>query len=156
MSNRRRRKEQREQEEALRGEPTWQPIEKMSVIASMIDRKVIDLEDLYDNLDRAKEKPHVLDDATVNRTIELHEKVRDDAGLFDEQLARWRREGLTEGQSREVERLAGQMVRYRELCEKILTLAKELKKGTIDSILSMSDADLAMAVLTGKIKMPGR
>jgi alkylated DNA nucleotide flippase Atl1 len=124
------------------------------MIASMIDGKVKDLEELYGNLGRAREMPHLLDDATVDRAIKLHETVREDGRIFEEQLARWRKEDLTEGQRLEIERLAGQMVKYNEMCEKILALAKELKKGTIDSIFSMSDAELAIAVLTGKIKMP--
>ena len=46
------------------------------------------------------------------------------------------------------------MVKYRKMCEEIIAVSEEIKKGTINRILEMSDEELAIAVLTGKLKMP--
>lgn len=146
MSDKKRRDDQR-------GEPQWHPITMLEMIAMVVDKQVESLEEGYDNLNEARDKPHVLNDAIVDRAIELHTKVLDDAWVFEEQLARWKGEELTEVQKKEIGRFTEQMVKYRELCEKALALAQELKKGTIDSILRMSDEEVAMAVMMGKLML---
>lgn len=136
------------------GEPQWHPITMMPTIAMAVDNQVESLEEGYDNLNEARDKPHVLNDAIVDRAIKIHTEILDDAWVFEEQLARWENEALTEVQRKEIGRLTDQMVKYRELCEKVLVLAQELKKGTIDSILRMSDEEVAMAVMMGKLTLP--
>ena len=70
-----------------------------------------------------------------------------DLWLFDEQLSRWRSEQLTGAQRQEVERLVGQMKRLREVDNQVLALAKELSQGTIEKVMSKSDAELGMEYL---------
>lgn len=134
--------------------PNWQPISMIPMIASIIDGEVENFEDLYKNLCEARKKPHVMDDITVDRAINNHKKYLEEAWVYDEQITRWRKENLTEEQRREIERLAGQMTKYRKMCEDIIAVSEEIKKGTINRILEMSEEELAMAVLTGKLKMP--
>jgi len=56
-------------------------------------------------------------------------------------------------QRQEVERLGGQLARLRETVASILSLAEELKRGTIESVLAKSDIELALEVLSGKRKL---
>ena len=74
--------------------------------------------------------------------------------LRDEQLARWKKGQLDSNQRQEVEKLTKQAEELRKVCQQILSLATELKKGTINRILEKSDIELAMDVLTGKLKLP--
>jgi hypothetical protein len=46
------------------------------------------------------------------------------------------------------------MVKYRKMCEDIIAVSEEIKKGTINRILEMSDEEVAIAVMTGKLKRP--
>jgi hypothetical protein len=134
--------------------PNWQPISMMSMIASIIDGEVENFEDLYKNLCEARKKPHVMDDMIIDRAINNHRKYLKEAWVYDEQIARWKKEKLTEEQYREIERLTGQMVKYRKMCEDIIAVSEEIKKGTINRILEMSDEEVAIAVMTGKLKRP--
>ncbi|RJR12605.1 hypothetical protein C4588_01895 [Candidatus Parcubacteria bacterium] len=134
--------------------PNWQPVSMIPMIASIIDGEVENLEDLYKNLCEARKKPHVMDDITVDRAIGNHKRYLEEAWVYDEQITRWKKENLTGEQRREIERLAGQMVKYRKMCEEIIAVSEEIKKGTINRILEMSEEELAMAVLSGKLKMP--
>jgi len=134
--------------------PNWQPLSMITTIASIIDGEVENFEDLYKNLCEARKKPHVLDDMTVDRAINNHRKYLDDAWVYDEQIVRWKKDKLTEEQYREIQRLTGQMVKYRKMCEDIIAVSEEVKKGSINRILEMSDEEVAIAVLTGKLKMP--
>lgn len=144
-------KSKRQQKE----KPNWQPLSMLPTITSIIDGEVENFEELYGNLCQAKEQPYVLDNMTLDRAIENHRMCLEEAWVYDEQLVRWKKEELTDEQNREIERLTEKMKKYRKLCEQIIALSEEIKKGSIDSILDMDDMELAMAVLSGKLKMPG-
>jgi len=76
----------------------------------------------------------------------------DDLWVFDEQLARWSKTGVTPRQRAEVDRLILQQRRMREVVEDILSLAEELKGTTIEAVLAKSDFDLGLeAVFGGRI-----
>ncbi|MEQ8190254.1 MAG: hypothetical protein ABRQ39_19965 [Candidatus Eremiobacterota bacterium] len=126
----------------------------LPTIASIIDGEVENFEDLYKNLGEARKKPHVMDDMLMDQAINNHRKYLEGAWVYDEQIARWKKEKLTKEQSQEIERLTGQMIKYRKMCEEIIAVSEEIKKGTINRILEMSDEEVAIAVMMGKLKMP--
>ncbi len=127
--------------------PQWQPIEALAMIAAHIDGMLQADREQYETLLEAKPKPHVLDDYTVNRVIAAFTTQRNDFGFFDEQLQRWAALPLSGQQRREVERLVEQMRLLRENNEKVLTLARELSKGTIDKVMAKSDVELGLEML---------
>src|SRR5437763_9954255 len=127
--------------------PHWQPIEALAMVATHIDGMLQADREQYETLLEAKPKPHVLDDYTVNRVIAAFTTQRNDFGLFDEQLRRWQAGPLTDDQRREVERLVEQMRLLKENNEQVLTLARELSKGTIDKVMAKSDVELGLEML---------
>ncbi|MHC9542797.1 MAG: hypothetical protein AB9903_25070 [Vulcanimicrobiota bacterium] len=133
-----------------RGEPRWNPITRLDEIALAVDSQIDALFDMYENLYESRDTPYMLDDALIDRAIELYTEVLDDAWVFEEQLERWSREKLTKAQRSEVERLTEQMMIYRKVCHEALKLAEELKKGTIDRILRINDDGTAMLVVMKK------
>lgn len=72
--------------------PHWQPITALPLIASLIDGELADGQEHHATLLSVRDRPHVLDDATIERSITLHTGQRDFLGVFVEQLARWRHE----------------------------------------------------------------
>jgi hypothetical protein len=54
-----------------------------------------------------RDRPYVLDDATVERSIQLHAEQQDFLGVFAEPLTRWRNEHPSDAQRRELDRLEG-------------------------------------------------
>ena len=118
------------------------------MVAAHIDGMLQADREQYETLLEAKPKPHVLDDYTVNRVIAAFTTQRNDFRLFDEQLQRWAALPLSDQQRREVERLVEQMRLLRENNEQVLTLARELSKGTIDKVMAKSDAELGLEMLT--------
>jgi len=129
--------------------PQWQPIGKLSLIASMIEGMLASAKEQYGTLQKAKKKPHVLDDYTVERVREVFTTHKHDLWLYDEQLTRWNRGTLTPVQRREVERLVGQMKQLHETITTILALAEELGKGTIEKVLTKSNIELGLEYLLG-------
>ena len=127
--------------------PHWQPLTALPLIASLIDGGLADGQEHYATLLSVRDRPHVLDDATVERSIKLHTEQRDFLGVFAEQLERWRHEQPTDAQRRELDRLEGQLERLRAVLEDILQLAEELKQGTIERVLAKSDLELGIEAL---------
>jgi len=123
------------------------------MIATAIDEMLGFAEEQYGNLKQVRERSHVLDDYTVGRVIEVFTEQSNDLWLYEEQLTRWKKDEMTTTQQHEVERLGGQLTRLRKKITVILSLAEELKSGTIESVLAKSDIELALEVLLCKRKL---
>ena len=134
--------------------PNWQPISALPMIAFMIDGMLRDTQEQYKTLLEARNKPHVLDDGTVDRVHSVFTTQLEYVALYDEQLSRWKSGRLNSNQRQEVERLTRQLEQLQKVCQQILSLAAELKEGTIDRIMEKSDFQLGLEILTGKIKPP--
>lgn len=129
--------------------PQWQPLSLLPVVAMMIDEVVQNSEDQHEAFSEARDKPHVLDDATVSRATRLYKAQLEDLRLYEEQLKRWQMQPLTGDQRREVDRLLGQLPRIKQLSEAILEMLDEIKEGTIDKILAKSDLEVGLEFLLG-------
>jgi len=128
-------------------QPQWRPISFLSTLAQHIDGMLQADVEQYETLLLAKGKPHVLDDFTVNRVKHVFTTQRNDFPLFEEQLSRWQAEPLTDEQSREVACLLEQMKRMRENNARVLELADELAKGTIEKVMAKSDGQVGQEFL---------
>ena len=128
--------------------PDWQPISRLPLIDAMLQ----DAEEHYQTLLQASPKPHVLDDYIVGRLFEVFGNQKDVLWLFEEQLARWKMDKLSVGQRHEVNRLTEQVGRCRTVIESILSLAEQLKQGTIEKVLAKSDLELGLEYLLSKGK----
>ena len=127
--------------------PHWQPLTALPLIASLIDGELADGQEHHATLLSMRDRPHVLDDATIERSLKLHTEQRDFLGVFAEQLARWRNEQPSSAQRRELDRLEGQLERLRKVLSHILALAEELQQGTIERVLAKSDLELGLEAL---------
>ena len=132
----------------------WQPISQMPLVASMIDGALSDTRDHIQTLTKARAQPHVLDDATIDRIERVHGEQLEFVDIYAEQIQRWRTEGPSAAQTRELDRLEEQNRRLRQVTTDVLALAHELRKGTIDRIMAMSDLELGLQALLGM--PPGR
>lgn len=129
--------------------PGWQPIERLPLIAEMIDGYLADAQEQEQTLRKARQRPHVFDDAPVDRIARVYGEALDMANLFEQQLRRWRNSGLTVDQEQAVARLEGQVLCLRQRLTAILALAAEIRQGTIDRVMEKSDLELGLEVLLG-------
>ena len=127
--------------------PNWQPLTALPLIASIIDGELADGQEHHASLLSVRDRPYVLDDATVERSIKLHAEQQGFLGVFAEQIARWRNEQPSSAQRRELDRLDGQIERLRAVLSDILELAGELQQGTIERVLAKSDLELGIEAL---------
>ena len=134
--------------------PIWRPVSFLPTYTQMGDGTLQEAEDQLELLEQARPRPHVLDDATVNRVIRCYSESATYIPLYREQLTRWELLELTTEQRSGVERLKTQVDALSDVLDAILSLADKLKGNTIDAILRKDEAELAVDVLTGKIPPP--
>ncbi len=122
----------------------WQPISQMPLISSMIDTSLNDTREHLDTLSKAKDQPHVLDDATIDRVEQVHAEQMDYVDIYTQQISRWRTEKPSPSQARELDRLEAQNQQLRGVTADVLALASQLRKGTVERVLGMSDLELGI------------
>ncbi len=132
--------------------PNWQPISFLPELAPMVDGMLESAEDVSQSLQQAEDRPHVLDEYTVGRVREVHSTQRNDLWLSEEQLARWSTADPTRAQRQEIDRLTHQLDRLRRVLTCTLTRTDARKEATIEKVMATSDIELAIEVLTGKLK----
>ena len=59
-------------EQPAKQTPTWQPSGKVFLVGTMIDGMLENAQEQYQTLVEARPKPHVLDDHTVGRLVEVY------------------------------------------------------------------------------------
>jgi hypothetical protein len=127
----------------------WQPISQMPLIASMIDDSLGDTRKHLETLTEARARPHVLDDATIDWVEQVHTEQMEFVDIYTQQIARWRTEKPSLSQTRELDRMETQNQQLRVVTAGVLALAGELRKGTIDRVLGMSDLEPGLQALLG-------
>jgi hypothetical protein len=141
---------------AVNDQVNWQPISQMMLIASMIDTSLDDTREHLATLTKAQAKPHVLDDAAIDRVERVHTEQMEFVTIYTQQITRWRDEKPSASQTRALDRMATQNQRLRDVTADVLTLARELRKGTIERVRGMSDVELGLQSLLGNRPMPKR
>ena len=136
------------------GQVQWQPSSQMPLIARMIDDSLGDTRDHLLTLTKARTQPHVLDDATIDRVEQVHTEQMDFVDIYAQQIERWRTDKPSAAQVRELDRMEKQNQQLRRGTADVLALAAELRKGTINRIMEMSDLELGLQALLGR--MPSR
>lgn len=132
-------------------QPNWQPISQLPLVASLIDGGVEEAAAQRQILTEARARPHLLDDATLDRVDQVYGEQQQWLGFCEEQLRRWRQDRPTPAEEREISRLAEEIERLKPLLAEILALSAEIRTGTIDRIMEMSDAELGLKALLGQL-----
>ena len=134
----------------------WLPLSQLPLFTTLVDGISQDTKDMYPLLSQAKDKPWVMDDATIERTIRLYTERLAMLPTHTEQITRWRKERLSEQQRQALDRLEKVTVETQELVQKILDMATAMQAYTIDKILAKEPGELALDVLSGKLGVPSQ
>lgn len=118
------------------------PISFLPTYTELILGALAQTEEQYASFAAAKDKPHVLDDALVDRALKLYQEQLSFISLHEQQLNWWRSENISDAQRYQVKDLLARLPSLRAKTEALLALLAELRQGTIDRILEMSDEEL--------------
>lgn len=136
--------------------PQFHPIGMLPVIAELIDGYAGDAANLLPNLRQARSRPHALDDATVDQVEAVYGETAEMLPVFDEQLRRWDKSILTAPQHAEVTRLFERAAALRAMVDEVLSLAAEIRKGTINRVMEKSDLELGLEAVLQMVDPPPR
>ncbi|MFE4415134.1 hypothetical protein [Streptomyces sp. NPDC056821] len=132
-------------------ERIWHPISKLEFFVDHTRRWAVEVRENLETLEEARTKPHVLADADVARIKRVYTEQAGDLTLFEEQAAKWGElPDLSPSRRAKLKTLDEQLAGLRELNEKVLGLADELSRGTIDTVMAASDEELGLAALLGR------
>ena len=134
--------------------PNWQPLNMLPMMTDMVSGMLDEVSTQLQSLRAAQEKPHVLDDYTVGRVLKVYGEQQDFLWVYEAQLARWQQENLTETQRQQTDQMSAQLAQLKPGLTEILDIANDLKGQTIEAVLGKSDEELALDIISGKIKPP--
>jgi hypothetical protein len=97
-----------------------------------------------------------LDDATIDRVETVYTEQMECVGIYTQQINRWRDEKPSASQTRALDRITTQNQRLRDVTADVLALARELRKDTIERVLTMSDVELGLQSILGNLATPKR
>ncbi len=123
--------------------------------ACMIDGALDDTREHLETLAEARVRPHVLDDAIIERVEQVHTGQLQFVDIYAQQISRWRTEKPLGDQTRELDWMEAQNRHLRTMTADVLASAGELRKGIIRRVMSMSDVELGLQPLLGSWS-PGR
>jgi hypothetical protein len=106
------------------------------------------------NMEKAKGKAYVLDSPTIERVIKVYTEQSTFIPYFVEQCDRWQNEKLTAEEFNFVQEIKNKITQLGSINQQILFLAEHYKNHTIDKVLAMDLAELALAVMNKKIDGP--
>jgi hypothetical protein len=138
----------------MKSTPNWQPLSALPMMASMVSEQLADVQQQLDTLKSVQSRPHVLDEATVERMLQVYGEQDAFLWVYDEQVMRWQREALTNEQRLMLEGMAQQLIELNSALTEILSMAEAFKGKTIESILGKSDLEIAMEFLSEDLQPP--
>lgn len=120
----------------------------------MVDGMLEEVQNQHNNMLEAQKKLHTMDNATIQRVMDIYSEQHEFLWVYREQFSRWKQESPTPQQLKDINRLEQQVEKIEQALTGILNIADDIKDKTIESILGKSDMELAMDVLMGNLKMP--
>jgi hypothetical protein len=129
-------------------EQNWYPIGKVRWFTQHIREGIEVTAEQLRLLQPALARPYQLDDATVARTVRVHEDQADDLVLFQNQADKWSAmPGLTPARRAAVQEYEAAIGDLRRLNAEVLAAAEQLKPLTIEALLAKSDLEVGIEAL---------
>ena len=120
----------------------------------VVDEKLKQAQKQISNLEKCKDRPHVLDDKTVQRLIDVYSQEKQIVQHLMITIRSTLQSELSYDDRQTMKKVDGDINELDKACAQILFLADHFKEHTIDKIVEKTDVDLALDVLMGKHYKP--
>ena len=135
-------------------QPTFHPISKAPSFLEITHGMLESSKEQLVNMENIKDKPYVLNDELINRSIKLYTSQNEDLDIFLQQCAIWQDKELTELQLYQVITIKENVNSILKINNQILAIVDVCKDSTIDKVLAKDDLELAIDALSGKLTLP--
>lgn len=133
-----------------KAQPTFQPITMIPTLLKISNEMLLTSKAQLTNMKIAKDKPHILDDDIIDRSLNLYKHQNDDSAIFLQQCSIWKKEQLTELQLAQVQEIENCTHLLIDVNDQLIDICEHCKEYTINKILEKDDLELAFDFLTGK------
>ncbi|MFU7501953.1 MAG: hypothetical protein ACE1S7_00390 [Candidatus Tisiphia sp.] len=135
-------------------QPIFHPLSMIATISAIVKGMLEASEEQLKNMTTVIDRPHVLDDEIINRSVKLYNKQNTDIEFFLEQCRRWRKDNPSVTTLVEIETIEDNTQKLRNINNQLLVIIDKCKDLTINKILAKDDMELAIEFLTGKLPFP--
>ncbi len=112
-------------------QPIFHPISKALTILEITRGMLESSKDQFENMKKIKDKPHILNDELINRSIKLYTEQNEDSDIFLQQCVIWREKELTEVQLYQVQEIESLTYELTKINNQILAIVNSCKDSTI-------------------------
>jgi len=123
---------------------------KVDSLKFVVDEKLAQAEKQIANLEKCKDRPHVLDDKTVQRLIDVYRQEKQMVKYLMITSRSTLQGDLSYTDRQTMKQVDVDIHMLDKACDQILFLADNFKAHTIDKIMEKTDVELAVDVLMGK------
>lgn len=131
-------------------QPNLQPRSMIPTMVTLTNDMVSSSSKQLANFEKAKDQPHVLDNAIIVRSLKLYKEQKEQTKVFLNQCSIWRKEALTNIESAQVRAIEDNILLLVTLNHQILEILDYCKELTIDKILKKEGTDLSWDFFGGK------
>ena len=126
-------------------------IEDIPLFTEAIYGTITVTDEQFNNFIVARHRPHVSDDAIIDRAQRAFEEQLASVHNFRQQLNWILEDELTDAQRYQVEDLLAKLLLLQRKTEVVLSLVNDFRSGTINRIMDMDDKELAARYLRGEL-----
>jgi len=130
------------------------PLSNLPLLKTNLEGMLDAGNELLASLEKAKPKPHVLDDVTINHMRRVYTDQKEEIKHYQNSLAQWLEDNPTKEQKAVLKTYGAAIHAVTDMHQQVFFLIDFFKERTINKILAKGDAKLAMDMLTGKIFPP--
>jgi hypothetical protein len=131
---------------------TQQPLSILPVVAEIIRGEYDSMEELYYSLKDAQERPYLLDDECIRRTVHLCHNQAELLPVSREQVLHWLASSPGTEERNVLQHLLTVLQQHETLIPLILMLTEALEGDTIDAMLRMDDEEGELAIVEERRK----
>jgi len=134
--------------------PQFHPTSMIPTLLKISDGSLDAAKEQLANMQLAQDKPHILDDDFIKRSLTLCRNQKQDSEFFLKQCEFWKKETLTDIEITQVEQIEHFSHELDSTNAELVEILEKCKNHTIDKILEKDDLELALEFLTGELQLP--
>ena len=135
----------------MKKEPNFQPL-SMILTVFMVEKGLLDSsKQQLENIKAVENKPHVLDDEIIKRSLRLYTEQNEDTKVVFEQCKRWREENPSEEQLTKIEEIEEIATELVQVNNEILAIMNRCKEQTIERLLEKEDLEVGLEYIVSKM-----
>lgn len=136
----------------MQKQPNWYPLDLLPTYLNLSNDQLSVAQNQLQNLISCKDRPHILDDKTINRITQVCNTQNGSISVYIEQCNKWRTQNPNDKQLSIIIDVENNVKQIEAINNQILDLIKNnFKDRTIDSIFQKSDFELGLDFLRGHL-----